>query len=154
MTQLWTLPLGAWDHQVITAAFTISFSCFLWCGEVTLSQTLLAPLLVRSVTWQDDYTILPLPASKTNPFWLGTPPCGSQSWWSGMPIHYVPPPLPFCLSAGCPSLWVAWWLQAALTINLPPAPLLSSLSTWVGHIPICGALFLSRSDHLGSITGC
>ncbi|KAJ1581758.1 hypothetical protein NDA12_001411 [Ustilago hordei] len=66
--QLQTLPLGAWDHQVIAAAFAISFSCFLWCGEVTWSQALPATLLVGLVTWQDDYAILLLPASKTNPF--------------------------------------------------------------------------------------
>ncbi|UTT94215.1 hypothetical protein NDA17_004195 [Ustilago hordei] len=66
--QLQTLPLGAWDCQVITTAFAVSFSCFLQCGEVTWSRASPATLLVGLVMWQDDYAILLLPASKTNPF--------------------------------------------------------------------------------------
>ncbi|SOV04714.1 uncharacterized protein UDID_17171 [Ustilago sp. UG-2017a] len=39
LVQLRSMPLGAWDHQVIAAAFAVSFSCFLRCGEVTWHQT-------------------------------------------------------------------------------------------------------------------
>ncbi|KAJ1017989.1 hypothetical protein NDA13_006597 [Ustilago tritici] len=65
--------LGAWDWQVVAAAFAVSFACFLRCGEVTWDQASPTQLLVGSVTWHEDYAILLLSASKTDPFRLGTP---------------------------------------------------------------------------------
>ncbi|SAM75303.1 uncharacterized protein UBRO_20022 [Ustilago bromivora] len=73
LEQLQTMPLGAWDRQVIAAAFAVSFACFLRCSEVTWNQPSPAQLLVGSVMWQADYAIFLLPASKTDPFRLGTP---------------------------------------------------------------------------------
>ncbi|SAM85241.1 uncharacterized protein UBRO_20085 [Ustilago bromivora] len=65
--------LGAWDRQVVAVAFSISFACFLRCGEVTWDHASPTQLLVHSITWHEDYAILLLPASKTDPFRLGTP---------------------------------------------------------------------------------
>ncbi|SAM85451.1 uncharacterized protein UBRO_20913 [Ustilago bromivora] len=65
--------LRAWDRQVVAAAFAVSFACFLRCGEVTWDQASPTRLLVSSLTWHEDYAILLLPASKTDPFRLGTP---------------------------------------------------------------------------------
>ncbi|SYW81879.1 uncharacterized protein UHO2_00383 [Ustilago hordei] len=65
--------LGAWDWQVVAVAFCISFACFLHCGEVTWDLTSPTQLLVHSITWHEDYAIVLLLASKTNPFWLGMP---------------------------------------------------------------------------------
>ncbi|KAJ1597917.1 hypothetical protein NDA14_007430 [Ustilago hordei] len=65
--------LSTWDRQVVATAFAISFACFLRCGEVTWDAANPTSLLVGSITWHDDYAILLLPASKTDPFRLGTP---------------------------------------------------------------------------------
>lgn len=65
--------LAAWDRQVLAAAYTVSFACFLRCGEVTWDQTSPTQLFVGSATWHADYAILLLPSSKTDPFRLGTP---------------------------------------------------------------------------------
>ncbi|SPC64454.1 uncharacterized protein UHOD_11927 [Ustilago sp. UG-2017b] len=71
--------LRAWDRQVVAAAFTVSFACFLRCGEVTWDQASPTWLLVSSLTWHGDYAILLLPASKTDPFQLGTPLSSPES---------------------------------------------------------------------------
>ncbi|SAM62846.1 uncharacterized protein UBRO_21032 [Ustilago bromivora] len=68
-----SMSLGAWDQQVTAAAFTVSFACFLRCSEVTWDQASLTQLRVCSITWHEDYAILLLPTSKTDPFRLGTP---------------------------------------------------------------------------------
>ncbi|CDW96714.1 hypothetical protein [Sporisorium scitamineum] len=68
-----TGSLGGWDRQVLSAAYAVSFACFLRCGEVTWDQSSPTSLLVESVTWTADYAILLLPASKTDPFRLGAP---------------------------------------------------------------------------------
>ncbi|SYW76792.1 uncharacterized protein UHO2_05509 [Ustilago hordei] len=72
LKQLQSMPLSSWDHQVIAVAFAVSFACFLQCGKVAWNQPSPTQLLVRSVMWQMDYAILLLPASKTDPFRLGT----------------------------------------------------------------------------------
>ncbi|SPC61704.1 uncharacterized protein UHOD_11917 [Ustilago sp. UG-2017b] len=46
LEQLRTMPLGAWDRQVIAAAFAVSFACFLQCSEVTWNQPSPAQLLL------------------------------------------------------------------------------------------------------------
>lgn len=65
--------LGDWDRQVVAAAFSILFACFLRCSEVAWEAACPTSLLVGSITWHADYAILLLPASKTDPFRLGTP---------------------------------------------------------------------------------
>ncbi|SPO22535.1 uncharacterized protein UTRI_01213 [Ustilago trichophora] len=65
--------LTPWDRQVVAAAFAVSFACFLRCGEVTWDAANPTNLLVGSVTWHDNYAILLLPSSKTDPFRLGAP---------------------------------------------------------------------------------
>ncbi|CDR99699.1 hypothetical protein [Sporisorium scitamineum] len=65
--------LSPWDHQILVAAFVVSFTCFLRCSELTWDTSSLTQLLVGSITWHEDYAILLLPLSKTNPFHLSTP---------------------------------------------------------------------------------
>ncbi|SPO26927.1 uncharacterized protein UTRI_10674 [Ustilago trichophora] len=65
--------LSAWNRQVVSAAFAVSFACFLRCGEVTWTSFDHSVTTVGAVTWYEDYAILILPASKTDPFRLGAP---------------------------------------------------------------------------------
>lgn len=44
-----TLSLSAWDRQVVAASFSVSFACFLRCGEVIWDAHSPAQLFVGSV---------------------------------------------------------------------------------------------------------
>ncbi|TKY91067.1 hypothetical protein EX895_000003 [Sporisorium graminicola] len=65
--------LSAWNRQVVSAAFAVSFACFLRCGEVTWTSLDHSVTTIGAITWYEEYAILVLPASKTDPFRLGAP---------------------------------------------------------------------------------